>query len=389
LIVVLMLVGALLPRPYGEYQLIRFTPLGSRDRDASQYAVNRDGAGKGEGQASRDESKQDPNAKGGSGTQDDENEGKGQKSSKAGEGSSGQKGSGSGRQKGGKGGSKSGEKSGDKSNDTSQSKDNSRSEEKQDQQDQERKDDQARDKEGKENEQEKKDQKQAQQSQQSGGQGSKQQKSSSKSGTTRSSSAGARPPSSPRVTEFFSKFSGLATFLKWLVFIVLALVVLFFIFRSGLKFLANFTNWARQLLAALQAWWAGLFGKGAEKVQADLEAEMQARAKRPRPFAAFRNPFHDGSAEQLAPEEVVRYSFEALQSWAWERDLGRQPQETPLEFAERLIIEVPAMETEARGLAGLYARAAYARGRLNPGCLATVKQFWNRLETVEEKPLSA
>ena len=53
-----------------------------------------------------------------------------------------------------------------------------------------------------------------------------------------------------------------------------------------------------------------------------------------------------------------------------EKPLGRAQQETPLEYAERLVGEVPALEQEARGLAGLYARAAYARGRLPAGCLA-------------------
>src|SRR5207302_8131054 len=138
---------------------------------------------------------------------------------------------------------------------------------------------------------------------------------------------------------------------------ILALVVLFYLLGNGLKFLANFTNCAKRLLA----WCAGLFG--GRKSQADSEAGAGKREKvaRPRPFAAFRNPFEDGTAAQLAPEEVVRYSFEALESWAWERGYGRQPQETPLEFAERVAIEVPALEAEARGVAGLYARAAYAR----------------------------
>ncbi|HMC90030.1 MAG TPA: DUF4129 domain-containing protein, partial [Gemmataceae bacterium] len=204
----------------------------------------------------------------------------------------------------------------------------------------------------------------------------------------RSSSGGRMSSPSSAVSRFLSRFSGLATFLKWLVFAALALVVIFFILRSGLKFLANFTDWAKRLLAAIQAWWAGLFGGAKEKTDADAENEAAGETSRRRPFASFRNPFQDGTAEQLAPEEVVRYSFEALQAWACERGLDRASQETPLEFAERLIAEYPALEGEGRGLAGLYARAAYARGRLNPGCLGTVKQFWTRLEQVTERPLS-
>jgi hypothetical protein len=47
-----------------------------------------------------------------------------------------------------------------------------------------------------------------------------------------------------------------------------------------------------------------------------------------------------------------------------EHSLGRQPGETPLEFAERLSLEIPGLEDEVRSLAGLYVRLAYARGSL-------------------------
>src|SRR5439155_11104130 len=49
LIVGLLVVGALLPRPHAEYALVELTPAGSKNRDASRYAVQRDSPGKGEG----------------------------------------------------------------------------------------------------------------------------------------------------------------------------------------------------------------------------------------------------------------------------------------------------------------------------------------------------
>ena len=88
------------------------------------------------------------------------------------------------------------------------------------------------------------------------------------------------------MSRFFSKFSGLATFLKWVVFGVLALVVIFFVLRSGLKFLAHFTDWAKRLLAAIQAWWAGLFGGGKEKAGAEAHSEADSETSRRRPFAS-------------------------------------------------------------------------------------------------------
>ena len=99
------------------------------------------------------------------------------------------------------------------------------------------------------------------------------------------------------------------------VFAVLALAALFFVLRSGLRWMANFTNWAKRLLDALEAWWRSLFGRRTERVAQSVIIEQEYRPP-PRPFSSFANPFLDGSAEQQSPAELVRYSFEALEAWA-------------------------------------------------------------------------
>jgi hypothetical protein len=76
---------------------------------------------------------------------------------------------------------------------------------------------------------------------------------------------------------------------------------------------------------------------------------------------------------------VVRYSFEALESWAWEQHLARQPEETPSEFAERLGGAVPQLEPHVKRLADLFARVSYARQVPNRNCLPILRQFWQHL----------
>src|SRR5262249_37779352 len=125
------------------------------------------------------------------------------------------------------------------------------------------------------------------------------------------------------------------------------------------------------------------------RAKTDTDDTETGKMKKPRPFASFRDPFASGTADQLSPAELVRYSFEALQAWAAEHELGRQAGETPLEFVERLGEDIPALEEHSRRLAGLYVRLAYARGTLNRSCLDSLRQFWQRLLEVEEKPLSA
>src|SRR5205807_1566729 len=50
LALVLLVLGALLPRPNAEYRLVDLTPLGNDDAQASKFSPKKDGAGKGEGQ---------------------------------------------------------------------------------------------------------------------------------------------------------------------------------------------------------------------------------------------------------------------------------------------------------------------------------------------------
>jgi hypothetical protein len=391
IIVVLMLLGALLPRPYGEYQFTDFTPLGSKERDASRYAVNRDGSGKGDGQASTDKAREDQEARDGSGTKPDE-KGKGSKSSSSARGSSGQGNqSGSGNQgrqgrgdKGGKSSDKNSAKEDSRSDgakDRQADKSDSANDQQADKSDSEKSPEEKDADAQKRKEDERKAEKKAQSS--SGG--------SAKQDKPREAPKGgsSTPPTSSRLADVLAKLGWLGTVLKWIVFALLAILVLFFILRQGLQFLANFTNWARRLLDAMRAWWAGLFGGAKDAGDAEAEARSEERIKRPRPFASFGNPFRDGRSEQMSPDDLARYSFEALQAWAYEQGLDRNLDETPLEFANRLGPEVPALESEVRGLAGLYARSAYGRGRLSPSAVSVLKTFWQRLESVDQRPLSA
>lgn len=91
----------------------------------------------------------------------------------------------------------------------------------------------------------------------------------------------------------------------------------------------------------------------------------------------------------MSPAQLVRYSFEALEAWAFEHDLPRMTDETPIEFADRVGGDVPALESEAKRLAALYARVLYARGGLPANWRAVVEQFWDKLEAAAEQPLSA
>src|SRR5262249_45841025 len=231
--------------------------------------------------------------------------------------------------------------------------------------------------------------------QKSGGEGkdksNKEKQKKDKGGSEKGSDSDDQESSTKSQTSFHTNIaSSLASALKWIVFAVLAVIVAIYLFRHGLRYFANFMTWAQKLLAALDAFWQRLFGwwKVQEKSE-DEEAAPRKIETPPRSFSSFTNPFRNGSVPRQSPEELVRYSFEALEAWGLEHDLSRTPEETALEFARRISQSTPPLDTDVKRLAGLYVRAAYGQGSLGQTSLPSLQQFWERLESVTEAPLSA
>jgi hypothetical protein len=347
LVLTLLLLGAFLPRPYPEYPLFDILTGRSSKRKASQYA--RKGGPHGEGKGNPGEARRDGKQPGDATGKDGKGKGADQKDGKV--AGQDQK-DGSGKSKQGKDGQ--GEK-GEKGKDSSGGK----------------KDGERGEKEGKGSKSD---------SSQKGKEGQK-------DGSSSSSS-----PSGKALQRLSQVTSRIAPVLKWIVFAVLIVVVLFFVLRGGLQFLANFTDWARRLLEAWRNFWANLFGGRARKdegPQGEAGEEAEEQGERALPFSAFPNPFETGAARRWSAQELVRYTFAAFGAWARERDLGRLSGETAQEFAERVGEEVPALEAPARRLAGLYARAVYAPGGMPANTAEVVRQFWDKLEAVVAQPLSA
>jgi len=418
LVVALVGVGLLIPLPTPGDILGKPTFMGSRDRQASRYAIKRDSKGKGEGQASRS-TERDPDAKAGSGTQRDSQSGQPQ-NGRQGEGgksqsqggqpgpsnntaSSEQTSGASGKQANRGGDAQSSKRQGSKENGSQASSEQGNQQEGARSQGQgERSGDQGnlgnnssanksqagersdRSKDGDESSESEPSKSRAggarlpedraedrrSKSDQSGD--SKEQESGSSNesgdGTGSSSSWGDMSQWTPLLEETTGAFGQI---LKWLAIIVGVVVGGYLLFR----FLVRSNAWFRSLWLALQALFARRPGNDVSGSEADTAPDGWS----PRPFAEYADPFLTGAAEREPPAHVVRYSFEALESWAWEHHLQRQPEETPLEFAERIGGQVPALDPHVRRLADLYARVTYARQTPNQQGLAILRLFWQHL----------
>jgi hypothetical protein len=131
----------------------------------------------------------------------------------------------------------------------------------------------------------------------------------------------------------------------------------------------------RQALADL---WNRLFGKKPSPAEQAAEEES---VKRPlsRRFADFADPFAGGKAGRYPPEELVRYTFEALEAWARDNGHPRLPEQTPHEFARSVGTTLSSLSDDARYLAELYCQVAYAPSSVQATSVARLSHLWQEM----------
>jgi hypothetical protein len=163
---------------------------------------------------------------------------------------------------------------------------------------------------------------------------------------------------------------------SWLRALIIAagvVVLVFALIRHG-----------RTLLEALLALLASLLGGfwilKREKKPKEPAAAPTEPAVPPRPFSSFPNPFDSGMAERFSPNDLVIYSFEALEAWASEHKLGRSPHETPSEFVQRLGQARAELRPECTRLATFFVTIVYGQRGFRTEVLPALRQFWQSLE---------
>ena len=134
-----------------------------------------------------------------------------------------------------------------------------------------------------------------------------------------------------------------------------------------------------QFLESLRAWLAWLRGESVP-----LAEEPAAGPAKPvgRPFRDFRDPFRTGDAQRMSPDQLVSYSFQALEAFCREQGRPRSPDETPLEFAQAVGRDIQRLAQPAAELAELYNWSAYSGGGLPVSARPRLQHFWRCLLTV-------
>jgi hypothetical protein len=206
------------------------------------------------------------------------------------------------------------------------------------------------------------------------------QPSESQSGEDEGSTSSSQSQPSPMTRLLPETMGGwLTTLFRWVLFAAIAVVGGIWLWRSWDKVLAGF----RDLFADVRAFLARLFGVKKTAVSAETKAEEPASGPPPRPFSAFADPFATGMADRAPPEELVRYSFDALEAWAREQGWPREEDQTPHEFAQQVGTKATALSRDARRLADLYCSVAYFQGAPPGGSVESLRRFWRQLASVQ------
>jgi hypothetical protein len=98
-------------------------------------------------------------------------------------------------------------------------------------------------------------------------------------------------------------------------------------------------------------------------------------------FAEYKNPFFAAKDHAMPPEQIMIYSYEAVQVWAIEQGVAPRPEETAREFCSRLSEHHPDLDSHLSQLARLYAHAAYGTKLPPDSDLEPIKELWRQLPT--------
>jgi uncharacterized protein DUF4129 len=152
---------------------------------------------------------------------------------------------------------------------------------------------------------------------------------------------------------------------------VVALAVAWWLFLKR----AILFQMARGFWAALAKFFHDLFGIFSFQKRESRATTGVQIAKRS-PFEAYHNPFLTGGEDSWTHEQLVLYSFEALQAWAEKQGILPRPEQTAREFCEEVGNRFPEINSELYGLSFLYGYAAYGEAAPAKYDLSPVKDLW-------------
>ncbi|GIW92848.1 MAG: hypothetical protein KatS3mg110_0889 [Pirellulaceae bacterium] len=185
-----------------------------------------------------------------------------------------------------------------------------------------------------------------------------------------------RPPA--QFPNFLSGLGGLASLLLRVLYWLLILAgTVWLLWKYRVQVMAYLEHLKRQWKRLLE-WW---FGTGRVRA-ADEPRLREVHAY----FQQLANPFVGPRSDSLDPTWLVRYTFHALEAWA--RDMGtpRTEEQTPWEFVQSIAEQYPALGQDARALGNWYGRLAYGDRRIPQEAVVRLRELWRCLAAQYRPP---
>lgn len=155
--------------------------------------------------------------------------------------------------------------------------------------------------------------------------------------------------------------------LKWVVYAIGLAALLFVVWML------------RDDLAKL---WAQLFGKKRNTEKPEELEPRSAPVEQPPSFANFKNPFRNGKAKSMFGWQLAQYTMSALEAWAREYEIEREPEKTPQEFALQLKSVDKRVSQYAREFADVYGRVAFSPEKVSREDFDPLVQLWDQMSIV-------
>jgi hypothetical protein len=167
---------------------------------------------------------------------------------------------------------------------------------------------------------------------------------------------------------------GLHQLLRGLFIAAIVIGVMWWLIRHRqlvVEFLRSIIDALRQFLRSLLA--------GIQLPLRRLPAGEAAPRVKPGLFKSYTNPFVTGKDKAWSPEQLVIYTYQAVQAWAADQGLRGEPQQTPREVCATLSEQFPQSSEELRSLALFYTHAVF--GTAVPGSYEPepLRRLWQQI----------
>lgn len=185
-------------------------------------------------------------------------------------------------------------------------------------------------------------------------------------------------------------WTSITDLLKWIFYFVIGLCVLVFVWKN----FAQLANSFIELLRQMREFLARLFGGGRDVAGGNGSDDGASRESAPLPkFRDFQNPFTAGTHEQIPPQELVRYTFDAFEAWARDNGHARTPDQTPHELVRTAIAPQMPMFAVGRRMAELYGETAYGSSAVSRQAASDLRRIWTMMQdatspTTSSRPAS-